>query len=514
MEDKIRAAFRLNGGMGTFIIEMNFIQCFFDAFPDLLDISVFSFSEEMSYSLYGEQYFVSAYGSRNEFVPKEYDLAIDLNWFPQVLYCDDKIIQRADENGMLCALISSWKRFAGDQRTKVYFTPDTNMFDPNIHVFATAKNQNRLQVADIDGSLGIDKHFRFTIPVEDESEVLAEFGLDNCRYITLQQGVDAACNTKFAPKQWPNEYYSRLCDICHERFPDTKLVQLGETDNNQPVEGVDLCLLGKTTIPELKAILKNSVLHVDGDCGMVHLRRAMHGGANIVLYGNLPDNVYGYNEDYRVSSDVCNHWCAKLFNAWKCRCYKGGLPECMTSIQPESIADIIEKHLDMLDNGELEIDCSLPQYKPSATVQERVLAEPEITLDAEWVNNWFMSAKIYDYVIEKVKLSDLQFSKLTSQGYRLVPLAKAPAYQYLQGDTKAYRNYMKLYQKYEPDTERSQQRFNELLNSLADNDYDDTNMIVVDGMYMILDGAHRACWLMNKYSADYEVTVLKLYRSF
>ena len=73
---------------------------------------------------------------------------------------------------------------------------------------------------------------------------------------------------------------------------------------------------------------------------------------------------------------------------------------------------------------------------------------------------------------------------------------------------------MKLYQKYEPDTERSQQRFDELLNSLADNDYDDTNMIVVDGMYMILDGAHRACWLMNKYSADYEVTVLKLYRSF
>ena len=87
----------------------------------------------------------------------------------------------------------------------------------------------------------------------------------------------------------------------------------------------------------------------------------------------------------------------------------------------------------MLDNGKLEIDCSLPQYKPSATVQERVLAEPQLTLDEEWVVKWFMSAKIYDYVIEKVKLSDLQFNKLTSQGYRLVPLAKAPAYQYLQG---------------------------------------------------------------------------------
>ena len=512
MEDKLRVAFRLNGGLGTYIIEMNFIQCFFDAFSDIIDISVFSFAEEMSSLLYGEQYFVSHFASRKEFVAKDYDLSVELNWFPLVLHCDDEKIEQLGQNGNLYALVKKWKDFANDLRTKVLLTPDTNMFDPNIHMFAIAKNQNRLQVADIDGSLGIDKHFRFLIPVDNEAEILAKFELDNCRYITLQQGVDAACNTKFAPKQWPNEYYAELCRICHERFPGIKLVQLGEVDNNLPIDGVDFCLLGKTTIPELKAVLKNAVLHIDGDCGMVHLRRAMHGGANIVLYGNLPDNVYGYNEDYRVTSGVCNHWCAKLFDAWKCRCYKGGIPECMTSIQPGWIADIIGKHIAMLDNGELVNDCKLSHHKPTDTTQEKVLADPEITLDTDWVASWFMNAEIYDYVIEKVKISNLRFNKLTSQGYRLVPLAKAPAYQYLQGDEKAYKNYMKLYQKYEPDTERSEQRFYELLDSLNNSSYDESKMIAVDGMYMILDGAHRASWLMNKYGGDYEVKVLKIYR--
>ncbi len=514
MEDnKARVAFRLNGGMGTFIIEMNFIQHLYDKFSDLLEVSVFSFSTEMSYSLYGEQYFVSHYGSRKEFVAKDYDLAIDMNWFPKVVRYDEKKFKALDENGELCALIKKWRDFSSNSRTNVFFTPDTNMFDPNIHMFATAKNQNRLQVADIDGSLAIEKHYRFSISVDDEIEILQKFGLDNCRYITLQQGVDAACNTKFAPKQWPNEYYARLCNICKERFPNIKLVQLGELDNNLPIEGVDMCLLGETTIPELKAVLKNAVLHIDGDCGMVHLRRAMHGGANIVLYGNLPDNIYGYNEDYRIVSDACNHWCAKLFDAWKCRCYKGGMPVCMTSIQPESIADIIDKHIVMLDNGEINIDSCLPQNIPLMTMQERILSDPAIKLDAEWVEKWFMDAEIYDYRVVNIKISDLKFMKLTTQGYRMVPLAKSPAYQYLQGDKKAYANYMKLYEKYQPDTERSQQRFEQLLESLDSADYDTRSMVVVDGIYKILDGAHRASWLMNKYGSDFEITVLKLYRA-
>lgn len=511
---KASVAFRLNGGMGTFIMEMNFIQYFYDKFSECVDISVFSFSEKTSMEIYGEQYFVSHYGSRGEFFPEDHDLAVDINWFVKVVQKNDKALREADESGELFALVKTWIEFAENSRTKHFFTPDTNMFDPNIHVFATAKRQNRLQIADIDGSLGVSKHYRFTVLSENDEEVLQKFGLEKGKYITIQQGVDAACNTQFSPKQWPNEYYSELCDICHSRFPGIKLVQLGELENNLPVENADLCLLGETTLAELKVVLKNALLHVDGDCGMVHLRRAMHAGPNIVMYGNLPDNVYGYNEDHRVRSNVCKYGCAKMFDAWKRRCYKGTLPECMTAIRPEKIADIIGSHLDALDKGEYVADEVLPENKPPMTPYEKIIADPNIHIDMEWAEGWLKDQELFAYSIEQVKISDLKFIKLTSQGDTVVPLTKCPAYQHLQGDKKAYPRYMKLYQKYQPDTERSEQRFMELLESLDRDDYDASSLIVVNGVNKIMDGAHRASWLMNKYGEDHVVTVLKVYGMF
>ena len=291
-------------------------------------------------------------------------------------------------------------------------------------------------------------------------------------------------------------------------------MQLGELENNLPVENADLCLLGETTLAELKAVLKNAVLHIDGDCGMVHLRRAMHAGPNIVMYGNLPDNVYGYNEDHRVRSNVCKYGCAKMFDAWKRRCYKGTLPECMTAIRPEKIADIIGSHLDALDKGEYVADEVLPENKPPMTPYEKIIADPDIHIDMEWAEGWLKDQELFAYSIEQVKISDLKFIKLTSQGDTVVPLTKCPAYQHLQGDKKAYPRYMKLYQKYQPDTERSEQRFMELLESLDRDDYDASSLIVVNGVNKIMDGAHRASWLMNKYGEDHVVTVLKVYGMF
>lgn len=504
-------AFRLNGGMGTFIMEMNFIQHFYDKFSESVNISVFSFSEEKSYEIYGQQYFVSCYGSIREFEPSKYDLAVELNWFAKVVKKNDDALKKADPTGELYKLVKKWVEFSDSRRTKHFFTPNTNAFDPNIHFFAIAKRQNRLQVADIDGSLGITKHYKFSISVEDEEEILERFGLEKQKYITIQQGVDAACNTKAGPKQWANENYSELCDICHSRFPNVKMVQLGEIENNIPVEKADLCLLGQTSFKELKVILKNSIVHVDGDCGMVHLRRAMHAGPNIVMYGNLPDKVYGYDEDFRVNFNVCKFGCAKYFDAWKCRCYKGGVPECMAAIKPEYIADIIGKYFDYIKSGEYITDGVLAENKPPLSPYEKIIADPNIFVDMEWTERSLKNFNLFSYSVERVKISDLKFVKLTSQGYAIVPLSKCPAYRHLQGDNEVYSQHMMLYQKYQPETERSEQRFMELLKSLEKDDYDTSSLIVVNGINKILDGAHRASWLMNKYGGDYEVEVLKLY---
>ena len=42
--EKARVAFRLNGGLGTYLMEMNFIQYFFDRFPDSGDLRILLFA--------------------------------------------------------------------------------------------------------------------------------------------------------------------------------------------------------------------------------------------------------------------------------------------------------------------------------------------------------------------------------------------------------------------------------------------------------------------------------------
>ena len=125
-----------------------------------------------------------------------------------------------------------------------------------------------------------------------------------------------------------------------------------------------------------------------------------------------------------------------------------------------------------------------------------------------------MEQEIYEYHVEEVPLSELRFSKLTSQGYLNVPLSRAPAYQYLEGDTGAYDRYMQLHEKYHPDSERDPRRFQALLDSLGRSDYDSSSIIVVTASYQILDGAHRASWLLHQHGPDYRIKVLKLYGPF
>lgn len=186
----------------------------------------------------------------------------------------------------------------------------------------------------------------------------------------------------------------------------------------------------------------------------------------------------------------------------------------MTAISPERIAEVIGSYLNMLDRGEYVTDEVLPENKPPVTIAEKILSNPDIRIDREWAESWLLKQEVFDYRIDQIKISELKFAKLTSQGYTVVPLSKCPAYQHLQGDKEAYPRYMKLYQKYQPETERSEQRFMELLESLDKDDYDASSLIVVNGINKILDGAHRASWLMNKYGEDHVVTVLKLYGTF
>lgn len=496
---KVQVCFRLNGGIGTYLMQENFILCFFEKFSSAVSITVFgSASVKVNDGLFVGQTFVAHYDVRSQYQAKNFDLSIDINWFPDVVHIDRAKVRAISPQ--LEQLVNIWIAFKKNASTKDFVRTDS-LFDPNVYQYAIANGKNRVNVMDIDRQLDIEPEFRLVLQtVKPEKKVLKRFGLWNQKYITLQQGVNADSTSGISPKQWPNENYSILCRMLKERFPGFVLVQLGESGNNRPIDGVDCCLLGETDFEDLKVLLKNSLLHIDGECGMVHMRRALHAGPSVVLFGQTPLRVYGHAEDINISANICGDGCSKLFSSWKSRCYLSDQPLCMQAITPQHVADIVGSFL-------------LGNYHAKSAEKSKLqelLEDERVCLDEEWVGEWLEKRKVYAYWLETVKIRELTTLKLTADGYQCVTVSEMPAYHYLEGDRQSYVNYMVLNDRYNPGHEHSLERFEALLANFQDGVKPKCH-IVVNGKNTILDGVHRACWMAHQYGLDTEITILKVY---
>ncbi|WP_428073006.1 glycosyltransferase family 9 protein [Candidatus Avelusimicrobium faecicola] len=112
--------------------------------------------------------------------------------------------------------------------------------------------------------------------------------------------------------------------------------RLGNADKN---------LAGKTSLEEIKVILKHAFLHIDSEGGLVHLRHALKGGASCVFYGPTSPQVYGYSENISLCSNVCPIYCECYSRTWQKKCLRGKRI-CMESITPQYALDkIIEAKL-------------------------------------------------------------------------------------------------------------------------------------------------------------------------
>ena len=88
---------------------------------------------------------------------------------------------------------------------------------------------------------------------------------------------------------------------------------------------------------------KHSLLHVDGDSGLVHLARALH-TKSIVLFGR-PTTNFSVTAKLTCRSTVCGN-CWWSTPDWMRSCPRGlPEPECMQSIEPDEVLDLAERHL-------------------------------------------------------------------------------------------------------------------------------------------------------------------------
>lgn len=499
---RINIAFILRGALGTVLARANFVQCFYNKFSYLnMKIDIYGHPNPViNHAIMSGMDFVHAIYTRDMNIPyKKYDIAVIIDAFPIIKSFNKKKVKAADEK--LFRVINSWDEFQKNPANKLQYE-ELRYMKPYFYMRSIINHKTVLDSPDLFNDLDIGGEYSLNLRFDkNENEVLENFGLANKKYITLQYG--SHIKTDLAPKLWPLGNFASLAYLLKKKYPDILLVQLGEGDI--VIDGTDLTLLNQTDLEDLKILLKNAYLHIDCECGMVHLRKALKTGPSIVLFGQTPMEFFGYEGNINIQGKGCCHWCAELTEDWEKRCIVSGcgLSQCMQNITPEYVLKQIKKYT---QTEEIK-----PNTRHVNKLQD-LMNDKRYVIDKEWYDNWLCNTVIYHYDEIKIKLRDLYFHKFTKNGWEYKPLPGAPVYKFLQGDYETLEKYNRLRTEYDPSFIHTEDRINDLYKHLDSSSYDKRHIIVVDTSNHILDGIHRACWLMHQKGEDATVNVLRIYR--
>src|SRR6185369_8493444 len=154
-----------------------------------------------------------------------------------------------------------------------------------------------------------------------------------------------------------------------------------------------------TSLHEAAWVLKNSLLHVDGDSGLVHMARALH-TKSIVMFGPTNSEFFHYEANEKLVSKNCTN-CWWSTQDWMRSCPRGlKEPECMTSIAPHEVLTRVARHLRGLVDWTFELaalqDSVVPQDNAPAefadwalyqmeTLSRSVGDSPEHVRQAAWI---------------------------------------------------------------------------------------------------------------------------------
>jgi len=146
--------------------------------------------------------------------------------------------------------------------------------------------------------------------------------------------------------------------------------------------------------------------------------------------------------------------------------------------------------------------------KPIENILEKFSVErldkESFTIDPYYFN-WRL-----DYKLVKYKLNTIPVGKLRLH-YRgdTKPsgITELKPYKYLEGDVESYLEYCKFVEE-NKFTYTSKENFDNLIQSMRQNEYQMEHVIVVNGQGLIQDGQHKACIIAYDKGLDYKVQVL------
>lgn len=177
---------------------------------------------------------------------------------------------------------------------------------------------------------------------------LDAFGLRGKKYVTLHDGIDVTFSLggKQPLKCWPKENWRELAALLKKQYPGVLLVQLGGK-NSAVFDFVDVSLVGKTRVSDLPALLNASLLHIDGESGLVQMSRYLE-NVCLTLFGPTDKAFYGLGKNVNLKEAFCGSCMWLLGAQWHTRCALG-YHSCrnMDALTPDKVFAAAKEILDV-----------------------------------------------------------------------------------------------------------------------------------------------------------------------
>ena len=325
-------AIEILGGIGDQIIGARYVEALSHSLSENVKIDILCEAQDLRslQTIFCNKTFINSIQIDKKQI--EYDLKIRLIRFPIVL---SYLPHRLDENTL---------RYV--QQLEEFNKKHSELFgnDYLARCWSLMNKQTRIDQADFNNYLHLSE-LDFVLNItEDYKAVLDKFNLSNTKFITIQTGAGYHFqNIKNEVRSWPIGSYNQLVKMLKKKYPQYKLVQIGEQKQSK-IDGLDIDLRGKTSLEELFVLLKYASLHVSQEGGMPIIRHFVKGGISVVLFGPTDENFIGFEENINISNRKCFGVCEWINQDWVRKCaHTGNNAECMQNITPEMIMNKIQK---------------------------------------------------------------------------------------------------------------------------------------------------------------------------
>lgn len=237
----------------------------------------------------------------------------------------------------------------GLERSRMFKIIDDNTphLDGYLAGIATAAGCARVSILGYSAGFELSQNERAPIPLDkDVFNCLEKFGLKDKKYITVHNGINTNTTIKdgFLTRTWPTDKWREFVILFKKTYPEISVVQIGG-GKAEIFDFVDICLIGKTSIQELPYILEKSLLHIDGESGMVQLAN-LTSVKSIVLFGPTPIDYFAYERNTNLVSDFCTN-CMNIHKYWASKCILGYGKDgyCLANISVKNVLDKVEQYL-------------------------------------------------------------------------------------------------------------------------------------------------------------------------